>query len=52
MHAAVQLSPDGTHCFDVHDTVHDTLAQIDPADAGLTSSAGTEQASSPRPLCR
>ncbi len=28
---AVQLSQDGTNYFDVHHTVHDTLARIDPA---------------------
>ena len=28
---AVQLSQDGTHYFDVHHTVNDTLARIDPA---------------------
>lgn len=29
---AVQLSQDGTHYFDVHHTVHDTLERIVPAD--------------------
>ncbi len=28
---AVQLSQDGTHYFDVHHTVHDTLDRVDPA---------------------
>jgi carboxypeptidase Q len=28
---AVQLSQDGTHYFDVHHTVHDTLERVDPA---------------------
>jgi carboxypeptidase Q len=29
--AAVQLSQDGTHYFDVHHTVHDTLERLDPS---------------------
>jgi carboxypeptidase Q len=28
---AFQLSQDGTHYFDIHHTVHDTLSRIDPA---------------------